>query len=67
MVEQEALIGFRRIVGQSPRAPSFANSIPGPNGIRIDAVHKTHLAFYLALMRFQPNPVVIDDADLRPQ
>src|SRR5688572_16615505 len=43
VIEQEASAGFAGVILQPPRAPSFADRIPGPHSVRIDAVDQLDL------------------------
>ena len=66
MVEQKAFLRLGRVFRQVPGSPAFADRIPGPDRIVIDAVHEAHLRLDLAVAGRDPYPVVVFDVERCP-
>ena len=62
VVQQEAPVGLGGIVLQAPRTVTLADRVPGPHGIRVDALHQPGLPPNAAVGALDPDPVVISDA-----
>src|SRR3546814_14838868 len=62
VVQQEALVALRRIGIQAPGAAPLADGVPGPHGLRVDAVHEAHLALHPAVVADHPHPVIVGEA-----
>ncbi len=64
MVEKEPFFGFVGIRRQIPGAGPLADRVPGPDGLGIDPLHQADLNPDLAMPAFDPDPVILTDAEI---
>ena len=62
MIKQKAFGKFWCIFFKSPRPAQLGSRIPGPERVRITAIHQFDLTFDTSDMAGQPDPIIIFEA-----